>query len=450
MTEKLRTASRLRRASVLLVAVLVAVLAAGCGKSIDNPESDDDAVARVEDEKITKSDFDHWVQSAARSQQPPGGGEVVVPDPPNFTKCIQSKQSQPPPQGAPKPKPEDLKAQCEQEFESLKNQVMQFLVSAEWIEQQAEELDIDASDAEVRQAFTEQKDASFEKDEDYQEFLRTSGQTEADLLFRVRLDLLSQQVRDEIVKDAEKVSEQDIEDNFNENKENYGQPELRDVRVIKTDKREDADKAKGEVQGGAKFGRTARKYSTDQTSKQQGGELADLQKGSGLVPQQAEDAIFGAKKGELQGPVETDQGFYVFEVTAITPGKQPVLDDQTRQQIRSQLESENQQETLDEFVEEFRREFSEKTICAPDYLFPDCDNFKTPADTGPAYGGEPRGAPPIGPPKEEEPAPPASPFGLPTGPGGAPPPQGAPPQGAPPQGAPPQGAPPQGAPPTGP
>ena len=430
LARHLRTLPAIAVGAVVIGVLLAAALSWGSG-----PPDGDEVVAEVGGEEVSRDEFNHWLQSAAKSQQPPGAGEATAPDPPNFTKCVQSKQAQPPTPGAPRPSPEDLKEQCKQEYDALKTQVMQFLVQGEWIIQQAEELDIDVTEAEVRQAFTEQKEQSFEKEEDYQEFLRTSGQTEADLRFRVRLDLLSQQIRDEIIKDAGDVSQGDIEGEFNENRENYGQPELRDVRVIKTDNREDADKAMQEIEDGEKFGKVAREYSTDETSKQQGGELADLQQGSGLVPQQAEDAIFSAEKGKLTGPVQTDQGFYVFEVTATTPGKQPVLDEQTKEQIRNQLTSENQQETLDEFVEDFRREFSEKTICAPDYTFSECDNFKTPADTGPAYGGEPRGAPPIGPPEEDQPAAPASPFGFPSGPAGAPPGGGAPPpQGAPPTG----------------
>jgi foldase protein PrsA len=61
-----------------------------------------------------------------------------VPDPPDFTECVDAKKQQPCLPGSKKPTDDDLKKQCEQEFDSLKQQVMQFLISAEWIQQEAD------------------------------------------------------------------------------------------------------------------------------------------------------------------------------------------------------------------------------------------------------------------------------------------------------------------------
>jgi len=177
----------------LLVALAVAV--SGCGDDVPSG-----AVAKVDDAVIKKEEFDHWLGAAAKGQQPPGaGGEVVIPDPPEFTDCIAAKKKQPAPPGAPKPTDPQLKDQCEQEFDSLKQQVMQFLISAEWIQQEAEARDIEVTDEEVQKQFEDQKNQSFPNDKDYNEFLKTSGQTEEDLLFRVKLDVLSNKVREKIV-----------------------------------------------------------------------------------------------------------------------------------------------------------------------------------------------------------------------------------------------------------
>jgi foldase protein PrsA len=413
-----RILSMKTRIAFALLAAVLALAAAGCGKNIDRPESGDDAVARVDDEKITKAEFDHWLATAARGQQPPGGGEAVVPDPPSFTKCVEAKGRAPAQPGAPKPDPVQLKDQCRQEFEGLRDQVMQFLVSAEWIRQEADTRGIEVSDQEVRQQFEDQKKQSFQKDRDYEEFLRTSGQTENDLLFRVEVDLLSNQIREDVIKGQGEISQGEIEDYYNENKERFGQPELRDIRVVKTDDEADADEAHQALEDGDKFSAVAKKYSTDETSKSQGGELAAVQKGQQLLPKAAEDAVFSARKGELMGPVETDQGFYVFEVTKITPASQQTLEE-ARETIANLLRSQKEQETLDGFIEDFRREYRGETICADGYTFSECDNFKSESDTGPAYGGEPKGGPPVGKPEEAPAAPPQLP-GLPGVPGAPP------------------------------
>ena len=67
--------------------VVVSVALAACGGSDDNVPGN--AVAKVGENLITKEKFDHWMQVAAISSQGgaagAAGGEVKVPDAPEFT-----------------------------------------------------------------------------------------------------------------------------------------------------------------------------------------------------------------------------------------------------------------------------------------------------------------------------------------------------------------------------
>ena len=388
------------------------------------------AVAKVDDAVIKKEDFDHWIQAAAQGQQPPGGGEVVIPDPPEFSECIASKKQQPVPPGSKKPTDAQLKDQCQQEFDSLKQQVMQFLISAEWIQQEADSRDIEVSDEEVQKQFEDQKNQSFPGEKQYQQFLETSGQTEEDLLFRVKLDVLSNKVREEIIEGKGDISDEDIEQYYEENKERFAQPERRDLNVVLTKTEARADEARAALESGQSFEDVAKEFSIDEASKSQGGKLPAVAQGQ--QEKAFDDAIFSAKQDELVGPVKTQFGWYVFEVSDVTEASQQSLED-AKETIRNLLKSEREQEALDSFIEDFREKYKDETQCADDYVVEDCDNAEDEAtSTGPASGGSPQVAPPAG--------------GAPQGqvpPGAVPPgvPQGAPPQGAPPQGAPPQGQP---------
>ena len=64
---------------------------------------------------------------------------ATVPDAADFTKCIaDKKQTAPKPaKGQPKPTDAQLKTQCQQEYDQLRDQVLQFLISLEWIEGEA-------------------------------------------------------------------------------------------------------------------------------------------------------------------------------------------------------------------------------------------------------------------------------------------------------------------------
>ena len=90
---------------------------------------------------------------AALSSQPPGStGGVTIPDAPKYTKCIAAKRAQQPKPTAGQPQQTDaqLKAACQQDYQSLQQQVMQFLISAEWIQGEAGDLGIHVSDKDVQ------------------------------------------------------------------------------------------------------------------------------------------------------------------------------------------------------------------------------------------------------------------------------------------------------------
>ena len=95
-------------------------------------------------------------------------------------------------------------------------------------------MDVKVTDAEVKKSFDEQKKQSFPKEADYKKFIKQSGQTEEDILQRVKLDLLSNKIRDKIVKGKDNVSDKAIADFYNKNKARFAQPEKRDLRVVLT------------------------------------------------------------------------------------------------------------------------------------------------------------------------------------------------------------------------
>ena len=433
MLKNLRTAS-------LAVLAAAAVLVAGCGGD-DVPSS---AVAKVGDKEITKTEFTHWLNAAAKQQAQTTGvkpSEVVVPDPPTYAKCTAAKAKQKVPKGVPKPKPEDLKAQCKQEYEGLRDQTMQFLVSSEWLLQETAKRKITASDEEVKKSFEQQKKQSFPKQKDYTKFLETSGQTEADLLYRVKLSVLTNKLQQAIIKDQGKVTDQQIEDYYNENKQRFAQPETRDLLVILNPKKAKADAALKAINSGQPWSKVAKKFSTDDASKSQGGKLPNVTKGQ--QEKAFDTAIFSAEKGKVEGPIKTQFGYYVFRVTKVTPAKQQSLE-QVKDTIRNLLTSQNQQKALNDFVKSFQEDYKEMTNCADGYVIEQCKNAPKPKSATQPLSGSPQtggGAPQQVPP------------GAGGSPGTVPPTQGAPPSGSPqqvpPQAAPPQGAPPQGAPPQG-
>ena len=312
-----------------------------------------------------------------------------MPDPPDFTKCVAAKKKPPVAKGQKAPTDAALKKQCKEEYDTLKREVMQFLIQAavgpaggreaghQGLRRRGQEL--------VRRA----EEGVVPDGQGYKDFLKTSGMNEEDILFRVKLDQLQQKLTQKVTEDASKVSDEDVQEYYEKNKKRFAQPERRDLRIVLTKSEDKANEAKSALDGGDDFKAVAKTFSIDEASKAQGGKLPAVAKGQ--QEKALDTAVFAAKKGELVGPVKTQFGWYVFEVTKITPASQQSQQEAT-ETIKNLLRSQRQQKALDDFIKDFREDYRARHDCADDYKVAECKNGpKDQTDTGAASGGSPQG-----------------------------------------------------------
>ena len=368
---------------------LSALAVSACGNDVPTG-----AVAKVGDDTISQDEFDKWLKTAAMGQGAQGGA-AAVPDPPDYTKCVAAKKKLPVAEGQTKQSDSALKKQCASEYDTLKTEVMQFLIQASWVQQEAEKQDVDVSDKEIKKSFEDQKKQAFPTDKAYNEFLKTSGMTEEDILFRVKLDQLQQKLTQKVTEESKKVTDAEVQAYYDKNKKRFAQPERRDLRVVLTKDEAKANQAKQALESGDSWKTVVNKYSIDEASKAQGGKQPAVTEGQ--QEKALDEAIFSAKKGELEGPVKTQFGWEVFEVQKITDASQQTLE-QSKETIKNLLRSQGQQKALDKFIKDFRDEYKDETDCADDYRVAECKNApKEKTETGPASGGDPNGQAPAQP-----------------------------------------------------
>lgn len=352
------------------------------------------AVVQVGGNPITKATYEHWLSVAAASSATAVPGQTapkpVVPDPPNYTACIAHLEATAPKpaKGQAKPTKAQLKTQCEQQYKSLQQEVLGFLISSAWVLGEAESKGVHASDAEVKKQFEQIKNQQFPKAEEFKKFLASSGQSVSDLLLRVKLNLLSSKIQQKVSKEKGTVSQAQISKYYNEHKSQFGTPEKRNVKIILTKTEAAANKAKQEIESGKSFSSVAKAVSIDPTSKAKGGEITGVVKGQ--EEKALDEAIFSAPKGKIGGPVKTPFGYYIYEVTSATVGNQQSLS-QAQASIKQQLTAQQQQQALSKFVKEFRTRWEGKTECRSGYVVQDCHAYKKPAT--PTGATPPTGAP---------------------------------------------------------
>ncbi|MHB2025896.1 MAG: peptidylprolyl isomerase [Elusimicrobiota bacterium] len=84
------------------------------------------------------------------------------------------------------------------------------------------------------------------------------------------------------------------------------------ARHILVASQEECEKIKKEIDGGADFAEMAKKHSTC-PSRRQGGNLGEF--GPGEMVPEFDRVVFSAEVGKVQGPVKTQFGYHLVEVT---------------------------------------------------------------------------------------------------------------------------------------
>ena len=296
------------------------------------------------------------------------------------------------PRASPTTTDEQYKDQCKQEYDQLRDQVLSLLTSFEWIEGEAEEQGIKVTDAEVKKSFDQQKKQSFPKDADYQKFLKDSGQTEQDVMQRVKLDLLSNKIRDKVDQGQGQGLRRPDRGLLRQE-----QGALRAARAARPAGRPDQERGEGQGgQGGARERRVLevrRQEVLDRRGLQGAGRQA-ARAGQGHAREGARRGRLQGREGRVVGPVKTQFGYYVFEVDKVPKASQQTLE-QAKETIRQTLQSQNQQKALDKFVKDFQKKWKERTECREGYVTQQCKNAPKPTPT-PTRRRDPAAADPAG------------------------------------------------------
>jgi len=366
--------SKYRSLALCAVLVVPALVLSACGSDVPG-----NSVAKVGDQSIKKATFDHWMQIAAVSQAGQANPnststpKAQIPDAPDFTKCVANKKATAaaPAKGQPEPTEAQLKGQCKQEYNTLRDQVLEFLIRGNWIEQETDKQNVKITDKEVQKQIDAAVKQAFQNPGDFQKFLQRSGLTQADVFYQQRNQLLQQKLTEKVTKAQSKVSDAQIAAYYNKNKSKFATPERRDLRIVLTKSQAKAAQAKRALESGQSWQSVAKQYSVDQASKAQGGKLTGVAKGQ--QEKALDEAIFNAQKGKLVGPIKTQFGYYVFDVSKVTPAKQQSLE-QSKASIQQILTSDGQRKALDKFGKDYRKRWKAETACRKGFTTADCKN----------------------------------------------------------------------------
>lgn len=350
--------------------VAIALAVSACGSSSGGVPGN--SVAVVAGNPISTQAFNHWMYVLAKTQaaQAPGQPVIVPNDPPNFTKCIAQVKAEIP--SLAKTSTKTLKADCQRVFSSLSNTVMDYLIKAYWYQADAHKMGITVTNAQVQQALAKAKKGQFSTNAQFQAFLKSTGQTLADVNYRIKVEKIYSKL---LAKHPTKVTSADVANYYNAHKSQFGTPETRDLKIVLAKSAAQANAAKSALQSGQSWTVVAKKYSIDPTTKNKGGVLTNVSKGQQDAA--LSKAAFAAAPNKLIGPVKGQFGYYVLEVTKIHPATQKSLA-QSSALIKQTLTNQAQSNAANAVVSHAKQDWQSQTKCRTTYAMADCAGYKAP------------------------------------------------------------------------
>ncbi|HEA83860.1 MAG TPA: hypothetical protein ENI03_01070 [Thermodesulfobacterium geofontis] len=166
-----------------------------------------------------------------------------------------------------------------------------------------------------------------------------------------------------------KISESQLKEYYNKNKEKYKEAEGRHVKHILIYVPQDADNATKEkylekakeirekLLKGAEFEELAKKYSDDTGSKKKGGDLGIIRKGQ-TIPE-FEKEIFKLKPGEISKPIKSPYGYHLVKVEKIIPERIPSFEE-VKNLVKQDYMQKKREEIMAQILQKLYKEYQPK------------------------------------------------------------------------------------------
>ncbi|GAA0486728.1 hypothetical protein GCM10008986_10170 [Salinibacillus aidingensis] len=202
------------------------------------------------------------------------------------------------------------------------------------VTQKVIEMEIEKQGVEVSQEKIDAEMANYQEyyggEEAFQSLLEENGIKQS----TIEQDIETYLATNKLVAEGITITDEELQTYFNENKDQYNQQEEVHASHILVDDKETAEEVIDKLEAGEEFTSLAKEYSTDEASRESGGDLGTF--GKGEMVQAFEDAAFSMEVGQISDPVETENGFHVIRVEEKFEAKEAKFEE-VKEKVREDL-----------------------------------------------------------------------------------------------------------------
>lgn len=223
------------------------------------------------------------------------------------------------------------------------------LIADKIVASEAKKQKITISDEELTKEVDKLKE-SYGGEEVFNQVL-ASNNTTGDVL---KEDLKNYLTMRKLIEPQIKITDEELKTYFDENKDSLGEAEQVKASHILVEDEATAKEIKQKLADGADFAELAKEYSTDEGSKENGGELGFFPRGTMVT--EFEDVAFSLPINEISEPVKSDYGYHIIKVEEKKEAKEANFDD-SKAAIKETLIDEKMESEYTTWLEEKKKDY---------------------------------------------------------------------------------------------
>jgi len=247
--------------------------------------------------------------------------------------------------------------------EDFKKNLTNDLISELLIKDRADRLNLSVSSEEVKDAVERLKQQyGLTTEQQFNDSLQKSGLTRADMEARLRDTLLMNKVFGRELRGREDLTDKELRERYDREKERYRLPErarLREIVILKPENATALEQARQHVQQIAEQARNAAdfallaKTASQAPTKDKGGDLGEVARGE-LLPE-LDKAVFNSTSGTVLGPIEAKTAWHILKVEQRLPSEIPAFES-IKDKLRKDASDDAWQRDYKAYIDRLRKD----------------------------------------------------------------------------------------------
>jgi parvulin-like peptidyl-prolyl isomerase len=254
-------------------------------------------------------------------------------------------------------------AQVEAKKQEFRINLPNEMISELLVKDRADRLGLTVSDAEVKEAVNRLKaQYGISTDAQFDDSLRKSNMTRADMEARLRDTLITNKVFSRELRNRDDLTDKELRERYDREKESFRLPERAHLREIIIAKPEEASKVAAaqaradEIAAQARLTADFAKLASsipESPTKDKGGDLGDVARGE-LLPD-LDKAVFNSQAGTILGPIATKNGWHIIKVESRLPTEVPAFES-VKEKLRKDAGDDAFQRDYKAYIDRLRKD----------------------------------------------------------------------------------------------